>query len=62
MEGHLRRRSLTFAKEKPYFEARLNIILLVYNFINSHTSPSKSMTDPEIPAFLLCVPVLLSKT
>ncbi|MDR1864830.1 MAG: hypothetical protein LBR08_04580 [Bacteroidales bacterium] len=29
MDAHLRRKSLTFAKEKPYFEAKLNIIIFI---------------------------------
>ena len=42
MDSHLRRKSLTFAKEKPYFEARLNIIIFVYNFIRPHNTLSKN--------------------
>ncbi|GHT22347.1 hypothetical protein FACS189464_0350 [Bacteroidia bacterium] len=59
MDGHLRRKSLTFAKEKPYFQARLNIIIFVYNFIKIHSTlsknPDKSRT-PRTPA--LCAGII----
>jgi IS1 family transposase len=59
MDAHLRRKSLTFAKEKPYFEAKLNIIIFIYNFIKPHTTlsknPDKTFT-PHTPA--LCAGII----
>jgi len=52
-DSHLRRKSLTFAKEIPHFEARLAIIVLFYNCIRAHgtlsKNPDKTCT-PRTPA------------
>jgi IS1 family transposase len=54
-DSHLRRKSLTFAKEMPYFKARLAVIVLVYNCIRPHNTlsknPDKSYT-PRTPALV----------
>jgi IS1 family transposase len=49
MNSHLRRKSLTFAKEKSYFQARLNIIIFVYNFIRPHNTLSKNPDKTRTP-------------
>ena len=41
-DSHLRRKSLTFAKEMPYFKARLAIIVLFHNCIRAHGTLSKN--------------------
>jgi len=41
-DAHLRRKSNTFAKEMPYFKARLAIIVLFYNCIREHGTLSKN--------------------
>jgi hypothetical protein len=52
-DSHLRRKSLTFAKEMPYFKARVALIVLVYNCIKIHITlsknPDKTFT-PRTPA------------
>ena len=52
-DSHLRRKSLTFAKEMPYFEARVALIVLFYNCIRVHgtlsKNPDKTYT-PRTPA------------
>jgi IS1 family transposase len=51
--SHLRRKSMTFAKEMPYFKAKINITVFVYNFIKPHNSLSKNQdktTTPRTPA------------
>ena len=54
-DSHLRRKSLTFAKEMPYFKARLAVIVFVYNCIRPHytlsKNPDKSYT-PRTPALV----------
>jgi IS1 family transposase len=42
MDSHLRRKSLTFAKEKKCLEARLSLIIFFYNFIRPHGTLSKN--------------------
>ena len=41
-DAHLQRKTLKFAKNMKYFEAKLNIIILHYNFIKLHWSLSKN--------------------
>ena len=41
-DSNLRRKSQTFAKEKPYFEARLAVVILFYNCIREHGTLSKN--------------------
>ena len=52
-DAHLRRKSMTFAKEMPCFKARLAIIVLFYNCIRAHgtlsKNPDKTYT-PRTPA------------
>jgi hypothetical protein len=58
MDAHLRRKSLTFAREKPYFEAKLGIIF-IYNFIKPHSTLSKNQDKtctPRTPA--LCAGII----
>jgi hypothetical protein len=45
----LRRKSLTFAKEMPYFKARLAIIVLFYNCIREHGTLSKNSDKTRTP-------------
>ena len=51
--GHLRRKSQTFAKEMPYFKARLAVTILIYNCVRPHNTLSRN-TDktytPRTPA------------
>jgi IS1 family transposase len=58
-DSHLRRKSLTFAKEMPHFKAKLNIIVFFYNFIRPHATlsmnPDKTKT-PRTPA--LCAGII----
>jgi len=48
-DSHLRRKSLTFAKEMPHFEARLAIIVLFYNCIREHGTLSKNPDKTRTP-------------
>jgi IS1 family transposase len=54
-DAHLRRKSMTFAKEMPYFKARLAIIVLFHNCIRAHgtlsKNPDKTLT-PRTPALV----------
>ena len=54
-DANLRRKALTFAKEMPYFNARLAIIVLFYNCIREHgtlsRNPDKTRT-PRTPALV----------
>jgi hypothetical protein len=54
-DAHLRRKSLTFAKEMPCLKARLAVIVLFYNCIRPHgtlsKNPDKSYT-PRTPALV----------
>ena len=54
MNSHLQRKSIKFAKEMEYFRAKLNIIIMHYNFIKPHgtlsKNPDKSCT-PRTPCF-----------
>jgi IS1 family transposase len=53
--SHLRRKSQTFAKEKPHFNARICLIVLFYNCIRVHgtlsKNPDKTYT-PRTPALV----------
>ena len=48
-DAHLRRKSNTFAKEMPYFKARLAIIVLFYNCIREHGTLSKNPDKTRTP-------------
>ena len=48
-DSHLRRKSLTFAKEKPHLEARLAIFVLFYNCIRPHGTLSKNSDKTRTP-------------
>jgi hypothetical protein len=48
-DAHLRRKSMTFAKEMPYFKARLAIIVLFYNCIREHGTLSKNPDKTHTP-------------
>jgi IS1 family transposase len=49
MNSHLRRKSLTFAKEKDYLKAKLNLIIFFYNFIRPHATLSKNADKTRTP-------------
>jgi len=52
-DAHLQRKTLKFAKNMDYFEAKLNIIIFHYNFIKTHWSLSKNEDKsftPRTPA------------
>ena len=52
-DAHLQRKTLKFAKNMEYFEAKLNINILHYNFIKPHWSLSKNKDrsfTPTTPA------------
>ena len=59
--SHLRRKSLTFAKEKPHFEARLAIIVLFYNCIRAHGTLSKNTDKTRTPRTPALVAKLIEK-
>lgn len=42
-DAHLQRKTLKFAKEMEFLEAKLNINILYYNFIKKHWSLSKNL-------------------
>ncbi|MDR1454380.1 MAG: hypothetical protein LBJ01_01900, partial [Tannerella sp.] len=42
MNGNLRRKSLTFAKDMTFLNAKMNLIVFIYNFIKPHASLSKN--------------------
>ena len=42
LNSHLRRKSLTFAKEKDFFDAKIALIIYFYNFIRPHWTLSKN--------------------
>jgi hypothetical protein len=53
MNGNLRRKSLTFAKNMTFFNAKMNLIVFINNFIKPHASLSKNpdnSTTPKTPA------------
>jgi IS1 family transposase len=47
--GHLRRKSQTFAKEMPHFKARLAVVILIYNCIRPHNTLSKNPDKTRTP-------------
>jgi IS1 family transposase len=60
-DGHLRRKSLTFAKEMPHFEARLAVIVLYYNCIREHGTLSKNKNKTYTPRTPALVAGLIEK-
>ena len=60
-DGHLRRKSQTFAKEKPYMEARLAIFILYYNCIKEHCTLSKNPDKTRTPRTPALVAGLIDK-
>jgi hypothetical protein len=59
--AHLRRKSITFAKEMPYFKARLAIIVLFYNCIREHGTLSKNQDKTRTPRTPALVAKLIGK-
>jgi hypothetical protein len=59
--SHVRRKSLTFAKEMPHFEARLAIIVLFYNCIREHGTLSKNKDKTRTPRTPALVAKLIEK-
>jgi len=54
-DSNIRRKSQTFAKEMPYFKARLAVAVLVYNCIRPHNTLSKNHDKsytPRTPALV----------
>jgi hypothetical protein len=49
MSSHLRRKSLTFAKEKEFLNAKLSLIIYFYNFIRPHGTLSKNADRTKTP-------------
>jgi IS1 family transposase len=49
MDANLRRKSLTFAKEMEYFEAKVSLSVYFYNFIRPHSSLSKNPDKTRTP-------------
>jgi IS1 family transposase len=49
MNGNLRRKSLTFAKDMTFFNAKMNLIVFIYNFIKPHASLSKNSDNSTTP-------------
>jgi hypothetical protein len=49
LDSHLRRKSLTFAKEMEYFEAKINLTIYFYNFIRPHGTLSKNPDKTQTP-------------
>jgi hypothetical protein len=47
--GHLRRKSQTFAKEMPHLKARLAVVILVYNCIRPHNTLSMNPDNTRTP-------------
>jgi IS1 family transposase len=60
-DGHLRRKSLTFAKEKPHLEARLAVFVLYYNCIRAHGTLSKNKDKTYTPRTPALVAGLIEK-
>jgi len=60
-DGHLRRKSQTFAKERPHLKARLAIIVLFYNCIREHGTLSKNSDKTRTPRTPALVAGLISK-
>lgn len=49
MDANLRRKSLTFAKEMEYFDAKVSLSVYFYNFIKPHGSLSKNPDKTRTP-------------
>ena len=49
MNSYLQRKSIQFAKEIEYFQAKLNIIAMHYNFIKPHGTLSKNQGKSYTP-------------
>lgn len=60
-DAHLRRKSMTFAKEMPYFKARLAIMVLFYNCIRAHGTLSKNTNKTYTPRTPAMVAKLIEK-
>jgi hypothetical protein len=60
-DGHLRRKSLTFAKEMPHFKARLAVIILIYNCVRPHNTLSKNPDKTRTPRTPALVAGLIEK-
>jgi len=60
-DAHLRRKSMTFAKEMPYFKARIAIIVLFYNCIREHGTLSKNLDKTHTPRTPALVAKLIEK-
>ena len=60
-DGHLRRKSQTFAKEMPHFKARLAVIILTYNCIRPHNTLSKNPDKTRTPRTPALVAGLIEK-
>jgi IS1 family transposase len=60
-DGHLRRKSQTFAKEMPYLKARLAVIILIYNCIRPHNTLSKNPDKSRTPRTPALVAKLIEK-
>jgi IS1 family transposase len=59
--SHLRRKSLTFAKEMPYFKARTALTILIYNCIRPHYTLSKNKDKTYTPRTPALVAKLIDK-
>ena len=60
-DGHLRRKSLTFAKEMPHLKARLAVIILIYNCVRPHNTLSKNPDKTRTPRTPALVAGLIEK-
>ena len=60
-DAHLRRKSLTFAKEMPYFEARIAVTILIYNCVRPHNTLSKNPDKTRTPRTPALVAGLIEK-
>ena len=49
VNSHLRRKSLTFAKERDFFDAKIALIIYVYNFIRAHWTLSRNEDKSYTP-------------
>ncbi len=60
MDAHLKRKALTFAKNVMYFNAKLSLVVAVYNFVRPHGTLSKNTdrtTTPRTPAMVAGITV-----
>jgi hypothetical protein len=49
MDANLRRKSLTFAKEPEYFDAKISLSVYFYNLIRPHSSLNKNPDKTRMP-------------